>query len=499
MKAIILAAGVGSRLRPITNQKPKTLVEVNGKPILGYILDSIEQNGITSVVICVGFMAEKVISFCKLNYPSLRFTFIENKEYDSTNNMYSLYLARTNLDSELLLMNGDLVYDPAIIKGLKKEKHSCVAVDKDRYLEESMKVVVDGEGLINSISKKITPHDAFGCSIDIYKIVKRDAKVIIGEMEKIIEVNKDSNQWTEVMLDNLFSSGKLKAYPYLIENKRWSEIDNFEDLAHAEKLFNAKLEDIKNKKIYFLDRDGTLTLGDKKLNFSDELIKTLKKRKKFFYLITNNSSRTPKQHYTRFKELRLKIKLQNILVSSQVAIAHLKDNGIKRIYLVANSKVTAFFKEEGFILDDKHPEATLLTYDDEVNYGKLVKLIELIRKGIPYYATHVDVVCPTPNGSIPDIGTLIEVIRMTANKIPDKIFGKPDKAFIEGILKAHKLSNKDAVIIGDRLYTDILLAKNANITSVLVLSGETKREEYELSDTRADIIINDLGELIEYI
>ena len=105
MRAIILAAGVGSRLKPITKNKPKTLVIVVDKPILGHIIDSLISNGILEVIICVGFQARKVIDFCKNSYPNVSFFFVHNKKYDSTNNMYSLYLAKKYLDQNIILMN----------------------------------------------------------------------------------------------------------------------------------------------------------------------------------------------------------------------------------------------------------------------------------------------------------------------------------------------------------------------------------------------------------
>ncbi|MHA1793383.1 MAG: HAD hydrolase-like protein, partial [Promethearchaeota archaeon] len=153
----------------------------------------------------------------------------------------------------------------------------------------------------------------------------------------------------------------------------------------------------------------------------------------------------------------------------------------------------------GFIFDDKEPEAILLTYDIELTYEKLEKLTYLVRKGIPYYATHPDIVCPTDRGSLPDIGTFIEVIRLTTGIVPNRIFGKPNKDFINPILKKHGLSYSDTVIIGDRLYTDIKLAENSDITSILVLSGETTRKAHEKASVKADIVVNSVAELIEFI
>jgi HAD superfamily hydrolase (TIGR01450 family) len=498
MKAIILAAGIGSRLRPITNSKPKTMVEVNGKPMIEYIIESLIENNIHDIVVCTGFESIKLKNHLESNFSNINLSFVENKEYDITNNMYSLYLAKTHLDSDIILMNADLVYDKNIITDLIKQKSTCIAVDKDNYLEESMKLKVENN-IVKRISKKITEKESYGSSIDIYKINFSDLNEIINEMKKIIEIKKDRNQWTEVMLDNLFKKEKIKAKPLDINNKKWYEIDNFEDLQKAEILFNNKIKDIKEKKIFFVDRDGTLSLEDNLIEGANEFIDQLKNKGKLFYIMTNNSSRTPNMHQERLKKIGFDININNILVSTNSALDFLKNKEIKNIYFLANEKVSDYILSDGFVFDEENPEALLLTYDDELNYKKLRHFIYLLRKGVPYYATHSDYVCPTIDGDIPDIGSFIELIYGTTGIKPNKIFGKPDYNFISGIIKSNNLSDKDAVIIGDRLYTDIKIAENREITSVLVLSGETKRDFYENSTIKADIIINNITDLKDFL
>lgn len=239
MKAIILAAGIGSRLKPLTNAKPKTLVRVNNKPIISYILDSLYINGIKDIVICIGYRSSQIIGYCKDNYPFLTFTFIQNDQFQDTNNMYSLYLARKFLNDDLILMNADLVFDNQIIKRIVSQTDTCVAVDRGCYMEESMKVIVFN-GIITRISKKIDKSSSYGCSIDIYKINKIDSFKLLQEIERIVNVDNNKNQWTEVALDNLFYSKKIKARPFDIKNSIWCEIDDHSDLERAESLLKKK-------------------------------------------------------------------------------------------------------------------------------------------------------------------------------------------------------------------------------------------------------------------
>jgi HAD superfamily hydrolase (TIGR01450 family) len=256
---------------------------------------------------------------------------------------------------------------------------------------------------------------------------------------------------------------------------------------------------LQDKRIFFLDKDGTLAIGDNALPGSVSFLKHLREKGKIFYVLSNNSSKTPKMHMDSLKKAGINVGEENILVSLHAALDFFRSSGFRSVYWAANKEVGDYIENEGFKFEEQNPEAALLTYDTEINYNKLVKIVELVRKGIPYYSTHIDLVCPAPSGSLPDVGTFIEVIRLTTGVLPKRTFGKPDKGLISSTLKKHSLFEKDAVIIGDRLYTDIKLAENSDITSVLVLSGETKKEDYESSKIRADIIVDGIDELLDFI
>lgn len=137
-----------------------------------------------------------------------------------------------------------------------------------------------------------------------------------------------------------------------------------------------------------------------------------------------------------------------------------------------------------------------MTYDTELTYRKIETVTRLIHQGIPYFATHADLVCPTEAGDIPDIGLIINMLEVTTNVKPLKIFGKPSPDFIDYTLRKHHLQRSDAVIIGDRLYTDIFLANTAGIMSILVLTGETTRDTYSDSEINADIVVDNLSKLV---
>ncbi|MCT8668284.1 NTP transferase domain-containing protein, partial [Glaesserella parasuis] len=149
MKGVILAAGIGSRLRPMTDDKPKCLVKVSGKPMLEYQLDAYRMAGIKDIVIVIGYKGEHIERYCRY-INDLNITIIKNEEYEETNNMYSLYLAKEHLQGEpFILNNADLVIEKEIIANMLAAKEdNLVAVDVGLYNDESMKIICDSEGYI---------------------------------------------------------------------------------------------------------------------------------------------------------------------------------------------------------------------------------------------------------------------------------------------------------------------------------------------------------------
>ncbi|MCC8145192.1 MAG: phosphocholine cytidylyltransferase family protein, partial [Bacteroidales bacterium] len=234
MKDVILAAGLGTRLRPLTNDVPKCMVPVNGKYIIDKQIDNLIDAGINEIIVIAGYNAEKLISHLAIKYPSIKV--VNNKRYDQTNNMYSLYMASDYVNGkDFLLMNADVYFDANIITGLvNSEKKNLIACDKTEYIEESMKVTTDSTEKINHISKKIGKDDYHAISIDVYKLSGKASAILFNEIKNTIEVDKEENMWTEVALDKILDQADF--YPYIISG-RWCEIDNYDDLAYAERIF----------------------------------------------------------------------------------------------------------------------------------------------------------------------------------------------------------------------------------------------------------------------
>ena len=233
MKALILAAGLGTRLSPITNDRPKSLVPVNGQPIILKQIDNLHKNGITDITVVSGYKANILEEKIHALYPEIRI--IESVDYATTNNMYSAYLAHEVMEnSDFLMMNADVFYDASVVTALLNfEAPNAIVTDIGNYLEESMKVVEENGRLVK-ISKSIEKADALGASIDVYKFSSDAGKKFFGKCAEYIETKKELKMWSEVALNDILKDVEFRACPLV---GRWLEIDNHDDLAAAEKLF----------------------------------------------------------------------------------------------------------------------------------------------------------------------------------------------------------------------------------------------------------------------
>ena len=196
-------------------------------------IENLHENGINDITIVSGYKAEILEKAVHDLYPEIKI--IESVDYSTTNNMYSAYIAREAIgENGFLMMNADVFYDASVIKALLANiDDNAIVTDIGTYIEESMKVVEENGRLIK-ISKAITPEDALGASIDVYKFSKEGGKAFFAKCAEYIEGKKELKMWSEVALNDILPEVVFKACPLV---GRWLEIDNHDDLAAAEKLF----------------------------------------------------------------------------------------------------------------------------------------------------------------------------------------------------------------------------------------------------------------------
>jgi len=251
-----------------------------------------------------------------------------------------------------------------------------------------------------------------------------------------------------------------------------------------------------NKKVVFLDLDGTIYMGDALIPGAKEFLDYLKEKGLFFYFLSNNSSRSKSDYVTRLSNLGISTDEEGIILSTDGVIEYLKDKKTKNIYVVGTKSMKEMFIQAGFDIESPNPSFVILGFDTELTYEKLKTAALFIQNGVELIATHPDLVCPTPEGFIPDTGAMLALFEKATNKKPLKIFGKPNPEMITHILKKHNVSPENVVMIGDRIYTDMELARRVPCDFILVLSGETKKKDLAQIEEQPTLVAESIASLI---
>lgn len=254
---------------------------------------------------------------------------------------------------------------------------------------------------------------------------------------------------------------------------------------------------LKNIECFALDMDGTIYLGEQWIDGAREFLEEIEKRGKRYIFLTNNSSKSPEVYVEKLKRMGLEVETNKIVTSGQATISYLKKNYPgKRIFLLGNDLLKREFEEEGIVLDTEAPEAVVTAFDTTLDYGKMCRVCDLVRAGLPYIATHPDYNCPTEDGFIPDAGAIHAFIHASAGRYPDRVIGKPNGDIVDYLIERTGTGKGKIAMVGDRLYTDIAAGRNHGLKSVLVLSGETSAGDVKESEMKPDLIFESVREMI---
>jgi L-glutamine-phosphate cytidylyltransferase len=237
MIAIICAAGIGKRLRPLTLDRPKPLIKVGSKTILEHMVDALENLGIKKIRVVVGYQRQKVIKTLGRKNRKCDINYLYNRDFDTTNNIYSLYLAMQETIEDVIFFNGDIIFNKIVLKNILQSKHnnSIIVSNSKPKSFDSMKVTIDKNKVLD-IGKNIDGQisgEAFG----IYRLTHQSVKDYLNITEKLFskDINNRNISFVEP-LKKMFIFRNIR--PVYCDEKYFVEIDTIDDYNNAQKQIN---------------------------------------------------------------------------------------------------------------------------------------------------------------------------------------------------------------------------------------------------------------------
>lgn len=257
---------------------------------------------------------------------------------------------------------------------------------------------------------------------------------------------------------------------------------------------------LSEKKLFLLDIDGTVCKGGQLISGTREFLRDIKESGGMFVFITNNATKSIADYIRMFQQFGIAVEYANFVTASYAAVRYLKRHHTgELVYVMGTRSFCRELKREGIqITDDWEDDGisvALVSYDNQLTYQKISDTCRvLMNPKVTYLATNPDFVCPVEFGCVPDCGSICEMLAHSVKRKPYFI-GKPETAMVECALRQNHFAREETLIVGDRLYTDILCGYKAGVETALVLTGEATKEEALRFEVKPNYIVSSISEL----
>lgn len=258
--------------------------------------------------------------------------------------------------------------------------------------------------------------------------------------------------------------------------------------------------DMRSIRHVVLDMDGTLYLGAKLFPQTQPFLASLARLGIGTSFLTNNCSRSRAEYAKHLGELGINASVDSIQTSAQSAAHHLHTHlpHVRKLFILGTTGLADDLRSEGFQIVEREPEAVIVGFDTKLTYDHLCQTAYWISRGLPYIATHPDRVCPTDRPTVlPDCAAICSLFETATGRRPDAIPGKPDPTMLRAVFAKYGLAAHEVMMVGDRLYTDIRMARDAEAVAILTLTGEAKKVDLDSCPAAAqpNFVVEHLGEL----
>ena len=254
------------------------------------------------------------------------------------------------------------------------------------------------------------------------------------------------------------------------------------------------MAELKEKRLFLLDMDGTIYLDEQLFDGTLEFLAHVKHIGGRAMYLTNNSSKSVSSYVDKLKRLGITAEETDFFTSVNATVLHLQNRNFHKIYAFGTASFRQQLLDAGLPVTHRLEEdidCLCMGFDTELTFQKLEDACILLNRGVEYIATNPDWVCPTWYGSVPDCGSVAEMLYRATGRRPN-VIGKPQPHMVELAVKASGFTKGQSILLGDRLYTDIKSGVNAGIDTVLVLSGEATLEDLAASDVKPSYVFDNI-------
>ncbi|MDP7043451.1 MAG: HAD-IIA family hydrolase [Candidatus Thalassarchaeaceae archaeon] len=248
-------------------------------------------------------------------------------------------------------------------------------------------------------------------------------------------------------------------------------------------------------KAVFLDLDGTIYLGNELIPGAIDFLNRCDEREIKRFFLSNNSSKSVTEYLAKLHGLGIPAEANDVLLSTHDLISWLSKEDVSETFLVGTEGMRSMLEGASVNTQSEKPQYVVLGYDTEIDYEKLATASIHLHNGVPLVASHPDMVCPSPDGGLPDVGAYLALFKATTGVEPTHICGKPNAGMILHKIEELGLQPSECAMVGDRLYTDMEMAARADVVGVLVLSGEATLDDLETAPQTPDIVVDSVANL----
>lgn len=261
------------------------------------------------------------------------------------------------------------------------------------------------------------------------------------------------------------------------------------------------MSDLSRVRHVVLDMDGTLYKGTRLFATTVPFLENLRKLELGRTFLTNNTSRSKADYVAKLQQMGIDAQIEEIYTPAESVIAYLRSHlpEMKRIAVLGTPSLVQELEEAGFISDWDTPEAVVVGFDTTLTYERLCRAAFWISRDLPFLATHPDLVCPTDQPTVlVDCGAICACLTAATDRQP-MVFGKPNPSILKELCVRLRIEPDEMLMVGDRIYTDMKMAREAGVPSALVLTGEARMEQLSALEPKPDFVVADVGELGEML